>query len=180
MITSYALLLPFISAGLNRDWRGENKDGAPKLGWFIFMVIIAYCVTLDGAFAALWAVFLVGYGVPPTHAGFSARHGRPPGRRDKWWQWMQDLALWLNRALPPIYVRDFWIRFGIIYWAVRATVLWPAILMLIAYTHSWLPLAGLSMHFIGYAFRRYLIADAERVTGFLLMIIMFASAWSLS
>lgn len=137
-----AMLYPFIFAKLNRTWRGEG--GAPKWAWFTFMVLAAGALTLDPYFMFIWLLFLLGYAVPPTNALFCSVTGRPPGRKDKErWQWMQDVALEINQALPAVRLPEFWYRYSVVYGAVRAWFMCVAVIMMYGYLKQEVVLLGL-------------------------------------
>lgn len=153
MIPIASLLFPGISAGLNRKWRGDGE--APRWAWYLFMTTMIYAVTGDVIFSGIWLFFLFGYALLAWQAMFSAINGQPPGRQDAWYaQWMQTLTLWINKRLPAIGVTENWYRYGMIYGAIRATAMLPAIFMLCGYTGSWIPMTGLLLLSMGYTYKR--------------------------
>lgn len=162
----YALALPFISAGLNRTWRGEG--GAPKWAWLGFMTIMAWCLTFDPLFTLAWTLTLLGYAVPPNQALFSAVHGFLPMRKDsREWQWMQDCAYWIEARLPAQNTAH---AFGMIYGAFRAIPMAPGIFMMAGYTQSLAPLMfGQAFLLLGAIYAMCGRVDrAERAVGFML------------
>lgn len=145
-----ALLLPAISAGLNRKWRGEAQ--APRFAWYGLMALMAYALTLDMAFTVVWGLFLLGYAVLPWHAMFSAMNGKPPKRKDHpAAQWMQSVAHFINDKLSePDNAKEKWQRYGIVYGAVRALPMMPAVLLLSHYSPLWY--AGAALFLMGYVY----------------------------
>lgn len=152
MIQETAMLLTLVGAGLNRKWRGEGQ--APRWAWYGMMVALALVSTLDERFAAIWTVFLLGYALAPWQAMFSAVNGQKPGRNDSAaFQWMQEVAYSIC-GMPRILVdvEKYWYDFGIVYGAIRATLMIPGIFLIAGYTHSWVPLIGLSFLSMGYIY----------------------------
>lgn len=147
-----ALALPFVSAGLNRKWRGEA--GAPRWVWYSFMTIMGYVVTFDPYFTLIWLLFLLGYAMAPWQAMFAAITGVKPGRDDSWaFQWMQTVTYNLcGMTSTGLYTQNDWYRFGKVYGAIRALPMMPSIFMFCGYTGSLMPLTGLLFLGMGYVY----------------------------
>lgn len=151
-----ALGLPFVSAGLNRKWRGEGQ--APRWVWYTYMVICGWCVTLNWKFTLIWISFLLGYALLPWQAMFSAVNGQAPSRKDHWSvQWMQNVAHWVHREWWPTtdctnLDPEYWCEFGIIYGAIRALSMMVSVGLFTWYAHSFAPLAGLLFSAMGYVY----------------------------
>lgn len=163
MIQETTQLLPLVGAGLNRKWRGEAQ--APRWAWYAMMTIIAYVSTLDARFAAIYALFLLGYAMAPWQAMFSAVNGHAPGRSDSaYFQWMQEITYSIC-GIPRILVdvEKYWYNFGIVYGTIRATLMIPGIFMLAGYTSSLVPFIGLGFLSMGYIY--YLGGKLSRYWG---------------
>lgn len=151
MINWYLLGIPAVTAITNRFWRGEGS--VPRAVWYAFMVSVAtgagYISRPDmtgdsiRGLAFIWLLYFLGYALFPWQAMFSALHGRGPGRQDPWYaQWMQVLAFILsNKSFSEEPAN--WIRFGIVYGTIRASLMIPGILLLAYFYTSYIPLIGL-------------------------------------
>jgi hypothetical protein len=178
-IVFFAAGVPFAIAGLNRAWRGGGIKDIPKPAWFAFNVLIAWCLTFNWVFCLAWLLLLLGYAVPPTHAMFSAVHGLPPARDDSAvWQWMREVSLRVNKALPSLAIGLLWARYGVIYGFVRALLMMPGAVLMAGLAQSPALLAcsfvflllGMSYFIAG------TVKGAEIATGFVLGVYLVACA----
>lgn len=125
------LFLPLLTAILNRV-RGEGI--IPRVLWYAIMVTLGSWY--DARLILPWLLYFLGYAMMPWQAMFSAINGNSLSRKDHWSiQWMQDVSRKL--AGNNNY------RFGIVYGALRATLMIPGIVWLAIVTGSLLPLIGL-------------------------------------
>lgn len=173
------LLLPPVIAVLWRFARGEGKW--KRWQFYVAMFWLALIVSSDTAIALGFLLLVAGLAVPPNNALGCAVTGRPPERKDSAaFQWMQRIALTINRALPSLPVTPLWWRYGIIYGAIRSLWTWPGVFWLLGYHETLMPLFGLFLcahgliYFIGGALARRFtnhegmgIVYAELMTGYL-------------
>ena len=125
------LFLPLLTAILNRV-RGEGI--VPKSVWYAVMTLLA--AGLNPYLMGAWLLYFVGYAMMPWQAMFSAVNGDAPSRQDHWLiQWMQPLTLKLTGANYHLY--------GIVYGVIRASLMIPGVVALMAVTGSFTPLIGL-------------------------------------
>jgi hypothetical protein len=155
----YWFLLPItaLTAIFNRLGRGEA--GVPRPVWYIGMVLLAgvlVCARLDFQgmeYMGAWLLYFLGYALMPWQAMFSAVTGEKPGRDDGWYiQWMQVLSadiVGIELGKPIFYTAETWRQFGMVYGALRATLMMPGIIALIYVSHSLVPLAGLEALLMG-------------------------------
>lgn len=162
------LWVPGVTAWLNRYWRGEGRTPFGKWFWFLSFSLVAYAMSLHFYFAVAWLLFVFGYGVLGWHAIFSAITGRPPERMDSAkTDWMQVIACKILRMerpayfpaldadgkktsiISPLYATPHsvaqWRRFGMVYGAVRGTLMLPGVAVMILVTQSLLPLVGVAI-----------------------------------
>lgn len=136
---------PLLTAVLNRYWRGEGN--APRWLWYTFMTLAAGAVSYKVDWAGfIWLPFLLGYAMAPWQAMFSAITGGPPSRRDSLqWQWMQTLAykLTTSERVKAGSSSEYWKLFGVVYGAIRGSLMLPGVAVLTYFYHSPAPLLGI-------------------------------------
>lgn len=127
------LLVPGLTALGNRLLRGEGR--IKKFLWIALMaglaVGVAHIITpidswkLAGYLAGAWTLYFIGYAVPPTHAMFSAVHGRMPTRTDSpAFQWMQNISLYCWEHTDQVNARFY----GVIYGTLRSLWMLPGVI----------------------------------------------------
>lgn len=161
MMTIALFFLPLVTAIANRLWRGEGM--VPRWVWYSYMIFCGTSVYYMGhpetagahltLIGCAWAVYLLGYAVPPSQALFSAIHGRAPSRGDRpIWQWMQHAAYEIAACVRPYrfdQTEVVYHTFGVIYGTIRSLWMLPGVAMLCYATGSPLPAAGLVSMLLG-------------------------------
>ncbi len=149
-------------------------DGADKIPRPVYVGICALVVAINipdmgytwlyfVTFAA-WMWVLCVLTMLPPHALFSTVHGNPPGRGDGRWNFLQSAARWLTRKWLRNDCRDYWICYALLYGAIRALLIIPAVIWL---NEPWLMLAmlqGVLMWVCGKASIRYAVRMQEFIS----------------
>lgn len=174
-----------ISIVLNR-LRGEN-GGVPHI---IYVALMANVATFAcrppvgyGAWIyGVWWVYFFGYAILPWQAMLAGCVDlAAPGRKDGFWQWMQNLATACMNFPFPVKEKNtiYWAMWGIIYGIIRSCFMLPGIFLLMRFTPSSLPFIGVLMVYMGmvyflagrlaakYGYFQLAVPIAEIVMGFL-------------
>lgn len=125
---------------------GQYKSITRALPISIAFAIIALQHLNLGVIAAYMALFTI-VRLLPTQSLFSAVHGKPPGREDGRWQFLQTITIEIDRVLCDRISNKEWYCFGITYGFVRTFLAFPAMVIIGGY--SWLLLGQGAIYFLG-------------------------------